>query len=227
MVVLMKPCRVFCLLAALLMLLAAFSAAAEGADLTALSDSELVALSARVNGEFARRGLPKTATLPKGAYTAGKELPSGSYIYTCLATGNDWGNVTVYADGGKGDQLLWNIVSAPDEGEEPETIIEVVIPAGEKVVAAETPTREPYHFEGWFEENAAAAFDFENTAITADLTLKAKWHGDILRKRSADCRSYSCQCNRRRQLYPRSQNHSFGTDGFGLYVPWVVCAERR
>ena len=118
----MKPCRVFCLLAALLMLLAAFPAAAEGADLTALSDSELVALSARVNGEFARRGLPKTATLPKGAYTAGKELPSGSYIYTCLATGNDWGNVTVYADGGKGDQLLWNIVSAPDEGEEPETI---------------------------------------------------------------------------------------------------------
>ena len=65
------------------------------------------------------------------------------------------------------------------EGEEPETIIEVVIPAGEKVVAAETPTREPYHFEGWFEENAAAAFDFENTAITADLTLKAKWHVDM------------------------------------------------
>ncbi len=65
------------------------------------------------------------------------------------------------------------------EGEEPKAIIEVVIPAGEKVVAAETPTREPYHFEGWFEENAAAAFDFENTAITADLTLKAKWHVDM------------------------------------------------
>ena len=72
----MKPCRIFCLLAALLMLCAAFSAAAEGADLTALSDSELVALSARVNGEFARRGLPKTATLPKGRIPREKSSPA-------------------------------------------------------------------------------------------------------------------------------------------------------
>ena len=65
------------------------------------------------------------------------------------------------------------------EGEEPKTIIEVVVPAGEKVTAVETPIREPHIFDGWFEENAEAAFDFENTTVTENLTLKAKWHVDM------------------------------------------------
>jgi uncharacterized repeat protein (TIGR02543 family) len=61
------------------------------------------------------------------------------------------------------------------EGEEALTVIEVMVPAGETVAAVESPVRENYSFEGWFEEDAEEAFDFANTPITANLTLKAKW----------------------------------------------------
>ena len=97
-------------------------AAAEDIDLAKFSDGEIIALMKKVTEEVARRGIEKTATLPKGTYTAGVDLPAGKYIYTCLAKGNDWGNVTVYSDQGKGRQLLWNVVSAPEEGETPDTL---------------------------------------------------------------------------------------------------------
>ena len=109
-----------CLLAVLLLLVPA--AVADTADLSALSDDEVIALLDKVNEEIVRRGINKTAKLPEGSYIAGNDLPAGKYIFTCLATGDDWGNVTVYSDGGKGKQILWNIVSAPENGEEPATM---------------------------------------------------------------------------------------------------------
>ena len=39
-----------------------------------------------------------------------------------MIVGDDWGNVTVYSEGGKGKQLLWEVVSAPEKGQDPETI---------------------------------------------------------------------------------------------------------
>ena len=112
--------RFACLLAVLLLLVPA--AVADTADLSALSDDEVIALLDKVNEEIVRRGINKTAKLPEGSYIAGNDLPAGKYIFTCLATGDDWGNVTVYSDGGKGKQILWNIVSAPENDEEPATM---------------------------------------------------------------------------------------------------------
>lgn len=111
-----------CLLCTLCFCLLTSPALAELPDLSGMSDSEILSLLEQVNQEVAARGIQKTAKLAKGSYIAGKDIPVGSYVYTCLASGDDWGNVTVYSEGGKGKQLLWHIVSAPDAGNEPETI---------------------------------------------------------------------------------------------------------
>ena len=115
-------CRILSLICACVLLcLFAFPVMAEAFDLTAMTDTEVLALLEKVNREIADRGLQKTAKLPGGAYIAGRDIPAGTYIYTCRATGDDWGNVTVYSEGGSGKQLFWTVVSAPDAGEEPET----------------------------------------------------------------------------------------------------------
>ena len=112
--------RFVCLLAVILLLLPA--ALAETVDLSRMSNDEIVALLGEVNAEIVSRGIQKTANLSKGAYIAGRDIPVGRYTFTCLATGTDWGNVTVYADGGDGDLLVWEVMSAPKQGEEPETV---------------------------------------------------------------------------------------------------------
>ena len=93
----------------------------EGIDISALSDDALVALMARVQEEIVARHIEGTANLAGGTYIAGKDIPAGSYIYTCLASGEDWGNVTIYSEKGEGDQLFWEVVAAPEDGEEPES----------------------------------------------------------------------------------------------------------
>ena len=94
---------------------------AEGIDISTLSDDELVALMARVQEEIVARHIEGTANLAGGTYIVGKDIPAGSYIYTCLASGEDWGNVTIYSEKGEGDQLFWEVVAAPEDGDEPES----------------------------------------------------------------------------------------------------------
>ena len=94
---------------------------AEGIDISSLSDDALVALMARVQEEIVARHIEGTANLARGTYIAGKDIPAGSYIYTCLASGEDWGNVTIYSEKGEGDQLFWEVVAAPEDGDEPES----------------------------------------------------------------------------------------------------------
>ena len=94
---------------------------AEGIDISTLSDDELVALMARVQEEIVARHIEGTAYLAGGTYIVGKDIPAGSYIYTCLASGEDWGNVTIYSEKGEGDQLFWEVVAAPEDGDEPES----------------------------------------------------------------------------------------------------------
>ena len=117
--------RILSLLCALVLAAGLLPAAvlAEAPDLASMSDEALLALYDRLNEEVVRRGLPRTATLPKGTYIAGEDLPAGRYIYTCLATGDEWGNVTVYSDRGNGSQKQWEVVLAPEEGQEPETFM--------------------------------------------------------------------------------------------------------
>ena len=112
-------------LASLLLVLSVFGtvhADTDGFDLSSLTDDEIIALLEDVTNELIKRGIEKTATLSKGTYIAGVDLPVGKYVYTCLAQGDDWGNVTIYSDRGEGSQLLWEIVSATKEGEQPQTI---------------------------------------------------------------------------------------------------------
>ncbi len=111
--------RFLCALMVCLLLVPAY-AAAENVDLASLSDAEIVELMNRVNQEIVNRGISKTAKLSKGEYVAGKDIPVGKYTYTCLATGDDWGNVTIYSKQNK--QLMWEVVMAPKKGAEPETI---------------------------------------------------------------------------------------------------------
>lgn len=112
--------RFVCILVIFLLLIPV--AVADTVDLSSMSNDEIVALLDEVNEEIVRRGINKTAKLPQGTYIAGSDIPAGRYVFTCMAVGEDWGNVTVYSDGGKGQQILWNVVSAPEDGEEPTTI---------------------------------------------------------------------------------------------------------
>ena len=120
-----------CLLVALLLIPAAL---ADSVDLSSMSDTEIVALLEQVNQEIVTRGINKTAKLPQGAYTAGKgkDIPVGRYVYTCLATGDDWGNLTVKSDGGKGELLLWEVVAAPESGADPRTVF-ITLNEGDKL----------------------------------------------------------------------------------------------
>ena len=120
----MKGTGFFCRFLGLLLIavLLVPAAAADSMDLSSLSNEEIAALLEKVNEEVVQRGISKTAKLPKGTYTAGTDIPAGRYIYTCLAVGEDWGSVTVYSDGGKGNQILWEVLTAPQEGQEPATI---------------------------------------------------------------------------------------------------------
>ena len=121
--------KVLYLLVLAVMICGCFCACAEEIDLDGLSDEQIVELLQKVTEEMVRRGIEKSAKLPQGTYIAGRDIPCGRYVWTCLAKGNEWGNLTVYAhwvlaQTTKFDakQLLWNVVSAPDEGEEPDTV---------------------------------------------------------------------------------------------------------
>jgi hypothetical protein len=117
----LKMKKVMAVLFALVIMACSSFSIAEGIDISTLSDDELVALMARVQEEIVARHIEGTANLAGGTYIVGKDVPAGSYIYTCLASGEDWGNVTIYSDKGEGDQLFWEVVAAPEDGEEPES----------------------------------------------------------------------------------------------------------
>lgn len=106
----------------LVLLLLTPTALADIPDLSQLTNDEVAELLTLVNAEVVKRGITKTAKLPQGVYIGGKDVPAGRYIFTSLATGDDWGNVTVYSEGGKGDLLIWEVVSAPKNGASQETI---------------------------------------------------------------------------------------------------------
>ena len=109
--------RILCLL--LVSLLIIPFALADKVDLSSMSDDEIVELMKQVNQEIVDRRINKTAKMAPGTYTGGKDIPVGKYIFTCTATGNDWGNMFVYNDQGK--QVEWQVVAAPEQGENPQT----------------------------------------------------------------------------------------------------------
>ena len=89
-------CRHFlcCLLICLLLLP---SALADVPDITGLTDDEIVEMLGKINEEIVSRGIMKSAELPAGKYTGGRDLPAGSYIITCKTDDNHHGIVWVSA----------------------------------------------------------------------------------------------------------------------------------
>ena len=83
--------RLLCLL--LVSLLIIPFALADKVDLSSLTDDEIVELLNQVNSELISRGIAKSATLAAGKYTAGKDLPAGSYIISCETDDNHHGIV--------------------------------------------------------------------------------------------------------------------------------------
>ncbi|MGX8707012.1 MAG: hypothetical protein ACSW8J_10575 [bacterium] len=108
-------------LVALAVMVCACQALAEDIDIGGLSDNQVIGLYRRLQDELVARHIEATATLAGGNYIGGRDIPIGSYVYTCLATGDDWGNVTIYSEKGEGEQLFWEVVSAPKDGEAPES----------------------------------------------------------------------------------------------------------
>ena len=109
--------RFLCLLLVSLLIIPV--ALADKVDLSSMTDDEIVELLAQVNQALVDRRINKTAKMAPGTYTGGKDIPVGKYIFTCTATGNDWGNMFVYNDQGK--QVEWQVVAAPEQGEDPQT----------------------------------------------------------------------------------------------------------
>ena len=105
------------------------TAMADLVDFSSLTDDEVLSLLDQVNQEVVSRGLNKTAKLPQGSYVAGKDLPVGRYIFTSMAKGEDWGNLIVKSDEGKGSLLLWEVITASDE---PETVF-ITLNKGDKL----------------------------------------------------------------------------------------------
>lgn len=87
--------RFVCLLLVCLLLIP--GAVAEVPDISGLTDDEIIELLGKVNEELAGRGIAKSADLPAGKYTGGKDLPAGSYIITCKTDENHHGIVWVSA----------------------------------------------------------------------------------------------------------------------------------
>lgn len=121
----MKKSMVLILTTVMIAVISSF-AWADTIDLSGYDDTALVELLRQVQQEIVDRNIEKTAELPSGKYIGGRDIPAGTFIWTCMAQGEDWGNVTVYSledDGSYGDQKFWDVAGAPEEGEEVDSFI--------------------------------------------------------------------------------------------------------
>lgn len=88
--------RIALILMAVLMALTCTAACAEGAaDLSAYSDSELMALLDDVQGEIASRHIEKTAQLTAGTYIGGQDIPAGTYVLATAGDEEDYGIISL------------------------------------------------------------------------------------------------------------------------------------
>lgn len=88
--------RIALILMAVLMALTCTAACAEGAaDLSAYSDSELMALLGDVQGEIASRHIEKTAQLTAGTYIGGQDIPAGTYVLATAGDEEDYGIISL------------------------------------------------------------------------------------------------------------------------------------
>ncbi len=80
------------------------------------------------------------------------------------------GDMTLYANW---TEITYTVTFNSDGGSAVEK--QTVREGTHATAPTEAPTKEHYTFGGWFAKDATEAFDFENTSITADITLTAHW----------------------------------------------------
>lgn len=116
--------RFIATLLSVLILLCCGPAAASSIDLEVLSDDEILVLAQRLQAELVKRKIEKTATLPDGSYTIGKDIPAGTYILKGMHEGTWWTSVYLYT----AEEML-----KEEDSRKPEKDITLFDSSGEKV----------------------------------------------------------------------------------------------
>lgn len=99
---------------AMFVLLTSTVCLAETVDLGEFSNDELIALLNSVHQEMMARNIQKTASIPAGRYTAGVDIPVGSYVLTCNTGDKQFGIVKVTAPESSSEEreyVLYEFVS--------------------------------------------------------------------------------------------------------------------
>ncbi|WP_186327885.1 InlB B-repeat-containing protein [Paenibacillus xylanexedens] len=101
---------------------------------------------------------------------------AGWYTDSGLSQAFDFDNTTVTADitlYAKWTVNSYTVNFDPNGGS---VVADQTVPYGELVTAPDVPTKAGYTFGGWYTDSGLSkAFDFDNTTVTADITLYAKW----------------------------------------------------
>ena len=113
----------------------------------------------------------KTATEPtaptKDGFTFGGWYTDSDFTTAFSFSTEITANITLYAKWIDANKTVYTVTFNSDGTETKRTVAE-----GEKASKPTDPTKTGYTFAGWY--NGETAFDF-NTAITANITLTAKW----------------------------------------------------
>ncbi|MBQ9623101.1 MAG: InlB B-repeat-containing protein [Treponema sp.] len=113
----------------------------------------------------------KTATEPtaptKDGFTFGGWYTDSDFTTAFSFSTEITANITLYAKWIDANKTVYTVTFNSDGTETKQTVAE-----GEKASKPTDPTKTGYTFAGWY--NGETAFDF-NTAITANITLTAKW----------------------------------------------------
>ena len=83
-------------LLAVLIALTNLTAVAQTIAFTSYDDTALIELLVSVQQEIVNRHIEKTATIPQGSYTIGKDIPAGSYDISVVYNGPMWMDVYIY-----------------------------------------------------------------------------------------------------------------------------------
>ena len=94
---------ILCLVVLTISVVLAETPAKEVLDLSGYTDEELIAINAQVQAEIFNRHLEKTATLPEGKFTAGRDIPVGTYVLKLLSR-DAFSTFTVRAKDAKEDE---------------------------------------------------------------------------------------------------------------------------
>ena len=79
-------------------------------DFSSYSDDEFLTLFTRMQEELIARNIEKTATMPKGEYTVGIDIPAGKYVYANLRQDGWSAYVKVWTDSTKDNSVIYESV---------------------------------------------------------------------------------------------------------------------